>query len=124
MWKEGTILIGGKGYRYWVKHYEEGSQFGIDGGRISKLMIKRGGEIVALHLQIAPMDQGVDIFGGALQGFGAGGQSVVGFALFIIDARQIRPRQSVRFIRFCGGLINGNRFLAALQSEQRVAFSD
>ena len=38
MWKEGTILISGKGYRYWVKHYEEGSQFGIDGGRISKLM--------------------------------------------------------------------------------------
>ena len=46
MWKEGAILIGGKGYRYWVKYYEEGSQFGIDGGRISKLMIKRGGEIV------------------------------------------------------------------------------
>ena len=43
MWKEGAILISGKGYRYWVKHYEEGSLFGIDGGRISKLMIKRGG---------------------------------------------------------------------------------
>ena len=55
MWKEGTILIGGKGYRYWVKHYEEGSQFGIDGGRISKLMIKRGGEIVCNY------DRGWDI---------------------------------------------------------------
>jgi len=49
------ILIGGKGYRYWVKHYEEGSQFGIDGGRISKLMIKRGGEIVCNY------DRGWDV---------------------------------------------------------------
>ena len=55
MWKEGTILISGKGYLYWVKHYEEGSQFGIDGGRISKLMIKRGGEIVCNY------DRGWDI---------------------------------------------------------------
>ena len=55
MWKEGAILIGGKGYRYWVKHYEEGSQFGIDGGRISKLMIKRGGEIVCNY------DRGWDV---------------------------------------------------------------
>ena len=55
MWKEGSILIVGKGYRYWVKHYEEGSQFGIDGGRISKLMIKRGGEIVCNY------DRGSDI---------------------------------------------------------------
>ena len=35
MWKEGSILIGGKGYRYWVKQFDEGSQYGIDGGRIS-----------------------------------------------------------------------------------------
>lgn len=41
--------------RYWVKHYEEGSQFGIDGGRISKLMIKRGGEIVCNY------DRGWDV---------------------------------------------------------------
>ena len=55
MWKEGAILISGKGYRYWVKHYEEGSLFGIDGGRISKLMIKRGGEIVCNY------DRGWDV---------------------------------------------------------------
>ena len=55
MWKEGTILIGGKGYRYWVKHYEEGSQFGIDGGRISKLMIKVDGVITANY------DRGWDV---------------------------------------------------------------
>ena len=46
MWREGTIIINKKGYRYWVKHFDVGSQFGIDGGRISKLMIERGGEIV------------------------------------------------------------------------------
>ena len=55
MWKEGTILIGGKGYRYWVKHYERGSQYGIKGGRISKLMIKRDGEIVCNY------DRGWDV---------------------------------------------------------------
>ena len=55
MWKEGSILIGGKGYRYWVKQFGEGSQYGIDGGRISKLMIKRDGEIVCNY------DRGWDI---------------------------------------------------------------
>ena len=60
MWKEGAILISGKGYRYCVKHYEEGSLFGIDGGRISKLMIKRGGEIVCNYdrgWDIKPVDE-------------------------------------------------------------------
>lgn len=46
MWKEGTIGINGKVARFWVKHYEEGSVFGIDNGRISKLMVKIDGEIV------------------------------------------------------------------------------
>ena len=55
MWKEGSILIGGKGYRYWVKQFDEGSQYGIDGGRISKLMIKRSGETVCNY------DRGWDI---------------------------------------------------------------
>jgi hypothetical protein len=46
MWSEGIIAhpeTGGK-YKYWVKHFEEGSQFGIDGGRISKLTIRKFGE--------------------------------------------------------------------------------
>lgn len=46
MWKEGVIGINGTPYHYWIKVYEEGSVFGIDGGRISKLMIKRKDEIV------------------------------------------------------------------------------
>jgi len=46
MWGEGIIACpatGGK-YKYWVKHYEEGSQYGIDGGKISKLVIRKVGE--------------------------------------------------------------------------------
>lgn len=43
-WREGTIGIpAGGGYtacKYWVKQYETGSEYGIDGGRISKLEIR------------------------------------------------------------------------------------
>ena len=55
MWNEGTIKIGKSIFHYWVKHYEEGSRFGIDEGRISKLMLKRNGEIVCNY------DRGWDI---------------------------------------------------------------
>lgn len=47
MWSEGTIGIPDANDKekhmichYWVKHYEEGSEFGINGGKISKLQIK------------------------------------------------------------------------------------
>jgi hypothetical protein len=46
MWSEGIIACpstGGK-YKYWVKHYEECSPFGIDGGRISKLTLRKVGD--------------------------------------------------------------------------------
>ena len=46
-WSEGTIKIPDANDKtkttwchYWVKHYDEPSEFGINGGRISKLMIK------------------------------------------------------------------------------------
>ena len=63
MWSEGTIRIPdakdkGKNTvcHYWVKHYEEPSgDYGIDGGRISKLMLKRNGEIAYNY------DRGPDI---------------------------------------------------------------
>lgn len=60
MWREGTIIINKNGYCYWVKHFGKGSQFGIDGGRISKLMIKRGSEIVCNYdrgWDIKPVDE-------------------------------------------------------------------
>jgi hypothetical protein len=46
MWSEGIItdINTNIGYKYWVKHFEEGSEFGIDGGKISKLTIRKIGE--------------------------------------------------------------------------------
>jgi hypothetical protein len=46
MWNEGIIASPDTGnqYKYWVKHYETGSEFGIDGGAISKLTIRKVGE--------------------------------------------------------------------------------
>ena len=55
MWKQGSIKVGRSTIIYWVKSFEEGSQFGIDNGRISKLMLKRDGRV------IANFDRGWDI---------------------------------------------------------------
>ena len=63
MWSEGTIGIPDakdKGEytvcHYWVKHYEEPSEeYGINGGKISKLMIKINGTVAANY------DRGWDI---------------------------------------------------------------
>ena len=45
MWKIGTIYV----YEYQVKCYEVGSQFGINGGRISKLFMRKDDEIVVSY---------------------------------------------------------------------------
>ena len=61
MWHEGTIGIPVKGSRkyrvarFWVKSYEKGSKFGIDGGRISKMQIRIDGQTVVNY------DRGWDI---------------------------------------------------------------
>ena len=61
MWSEGVIGIptdkDGEyiSVKYWVKHYKNPSKFGIDGGRISKLMLKIDG------LTVASYDSGWDI---------------------------------------------------------------
>ncbi|HJI29630.1 MAG TPA: hypothetical protein OIL76_06230 [Veillonellaceae bacterium] len=39
MWAKGES----NGMKYEVKHYDQGSEWGIDGGRISKLYIGKGG---------------------------------------------------------------------------------
>ena len=60
MWKEGTIKIQNSIFHYWVKVYDEPSRFGIDGGRISKLMLKRKNEIVCNYdrgWDIRPVDE-------------------------------------------------------------------
>ncbi len=56
MWTEGSIKVGNSIFHYWAKHYEEPSEdYGIDGGRISKLMLKMNGKIVYNY------DRGLDI---------------------------------------------------------------
>jgi hypothetical protein len=63
MWKEGTIKIQNSVFHYWVKVYDEPSRFGIDGGRISKLMLKRKNEIVCNYdrgWDMKPVDEDVE----------------------------------------------------------------
>lgn len=55
MWKEGTLEIGASVFTYCIKVYGEGSDYGIDEGRISKLMLKRDGRVVCNY------DRGWDI---------------------------------------------------------------
>ena len=59
MWSEGIISspTSGNKYKYWCKHYEEGSEtYGIDGGRISKLTIRKLNETRDLY----NYDRGLD----------------------------------------------------------------
>lgn len=55
MWKEGSLKVYNSIFHYWIKVYEEPSQHGIDGGKVSKLMLKRNGKIVCNY------DRGWDI---------------------------------------------------------------
>ena len=66
MWSEGSIAAPNDDgtytvCKYRVKHFDEPSEkYGIDGGRISKLMIKRNGEIVCNYdrcWDIKPVDE-------------------------------------------------------------------
>ena len=61
LWHEGSLRVHGSIFHYWFKQYDEGSEFGIDGGRISKLMLKRDGEIAYNY------DRGLDIGSGDKQ---------------------------------------------------------
>lgn len=59
MWRHGTITIpkeyGNKIYHYDMKVYETGSEYGINGGRISKLTLTLGDRTVANY------DRGWDV---------------------------------------------------------------
>ncbi len=64
MWKTGAMLIKGKVYQYQVKVYEVGSEFGIDGGKISKAWISLDGKAVVNYdrgWDIEPVDEGAEI---------------------------------------------------------------
>lgn len=49
MWNKGIVTVNGRAYTYLAKVYETGSEFGIGGGRVSKLDIRDAetGETVA-----------------------------------------------------------------------------
>ena len=49
MWSKGIIEVTGMGARveFQVKHYSVGSEFGIDGGKISKLAMTINGKMIA-----------------------------------------------------------------------------
>lgn len=59
LWKEGTIGVPVNGEtkiaHYWAKVYDEGSEYGINGGKISKLTIKIDGVTVVNY------DRGWDV---------------------------------------------------------------
>ena len=55
MWSEGSIKVRNSLFHYWVKHYDEPSEYGINEGRVSKLILKRNGEIVY------NFDRGLDV---------------------------------------------------------------
>lgn len=67
MWYEGAIGIPNNGkltvVRYELKAYEEPSQYGINGGRISKLTLTIKGEVVYNYdrgLDIPPKDENAE----------------------------------------------------------------
>ena len=55
MWKEGAIRVGNSIFKFWVKHYDEGSQYGIDEGCSLKVTLKRNGQTVCNY------DRGWDV---------------------------------------------------------------
>ena len=51
MWHEGSIKIGKDIFHYWVKVAGEASEiFGLNGGRIIKLSLKRDGKLSLIHI--------------------------------------------------------------------------
>ena len=64
MWRQGNIKIGNTIIQYFIKQYEEGSKYGINNGRISKLTLKRDGETIANYdrgWDITPIDSDAEI---------------------------------------------------------------
>ena len=64
MWKEGALKVNSSWFHYWIKVFDEPSRYGIDGGRISKLTLKRKGEIVCNYdrgWDMKPVDQDVEM---------------------------------------------------------------
>lgn len=64
MWKTGSMLIHGKVYHYQVKVSNEGSVFGIDGGKIFKVWITLGEDEVMCYdrgWDVEPQDEDTEL---------------------------------------------------------------
>ena len=64
MWEEGSLRVYMDIVHYWMTRYGKGSKWGIDGGRISKLTLKRNGEIVCNYdrgWDIKPVDENTQL---------------------------------------------------------------
>ena len=59
LWKEAELKFEGKNYVATFKQFDEGSKFGIDGGRISKLTLIRKEKTEKVKL--ANFDRGWDL---------------------------------------------------------------
>ena len=63
-WREGDLSVCGELYHYHMKQYDIGSEFGIDGGRISKLTVTHSGKTVCHYERgwdIKPSDPGAEL---------------------------------------------------------------
>lgn len=60
MWSTGTIEVNGIKVRYEVKHFERGSEYGINEGRISKMGLRIDGQYG--EELIAHYDRGWDMY--------------------------------------------------------------
>ena len=67
MWSKGAFEVDMVLVEYHVKHFEEGSKFGIDKGRISKLDIIADSEILACYDRNWIIEPRTDIARKALQ---------------------------------------------------------
>ena len=64
MYKEGAMKVRNSIFKFWVKHFDEGSCFGIDNGCISKLLIRRNGKTVCNYdrgWDVHPVDEDTQI---------------------------------------------------------------
>lgn len=65
MWDHGKTYVNGTVYEYWIKYYDEPSCFGIDGSRISKMEIRKEGDVVVLLYDrgwnVMPDDDGTEL---------------------------------------------------------------
>lgn len=55
MLSKGELTLNGQAVKFWVKHFEQPSEFGIDAGRISKLFIEINGILTCSY------DRGWDV---------------------------------------------------------------